>query len=66
MTEDELQEKAVDLCEKLWRLGVRTENAPKWDVIGLIAPVLCDALRESNTDGYSEGYADGVKGRVTK
>jgi hypothetical protein len=66
VTEDELQEKAVDLCERLWKLGVRTDDAPKWDVIGLIAPVLFDALRDSNTDGYSEGHADGVKGRVTK
>ncbi len=66
MTEDELQDKAVELCQELWSLGVRTEDGTKWDYINQVAPLLCDALRGCNTQGYEEGHADGIKGGKVK
>ena len=58
LDEDDLQERSVDLCERVWKAGHRAEDVAKWTFIADLAPMLCDALRAVHSAGYDEGFAD--------
>lgn len=58
LDEDDLQSKAVELCERLWSMGHRADDIAKWTFIADVAPMLCDELRAMHSAGYDEGHAD--------